>query len=178
MTAIPVLETERLVLRAPELDDFEPFAAYLASPRSIYEDGPMDRARAWKEFASGRALWDLRGYGTWSVAERASGAYLGEAGLYQPAHYPEPEIGWMVLAKAEGKGLAREAALAVRSWAYGSLGLTTLVSYIDPRNVRSIGLAERLGARRDDAAPKPEGEVCVVYRHPSPEAPSSPEGLQ
>ena len=176
MTAIPTIETERLTLRAPRLDDFELFAAHMASPRSVYEDGPLDRARAWKEFASARGLWDLRGYGAWSIVDRASGAYLGEAGLYQPAHYPEPEIGWMVLAEAEGKGLASEAALAARGWAYDSLGLTTLVSYIDPGNDRSIRLARRLGATLDDAAPKPEGEVCVVYRHPSPN--SGPEALQ
>jgi RimJ/RimL family protein N-acetyltransferase len=82
----------------------------------------------------------------------------------------------MVLERAEGKGLAHEAALAVRGWAYGSRGLGALVSYIDPGNARSIRLAERLGARRDDEAPKPEGEVCVTYRHPSPN--SGPEALQ
>jgi RimJ/RimL family protein N-acetyltransferase len=172
MTAFPTLETERLVLRAPRLEDFEPFAAHMASPRSVWEDGPLDRTKAWKEFASGYALWDLRGYGTWSLTDRASGDYLGEAGIYQPAHYPEPEIGWMVLERAEGKGLAHEAALAVRGWAYGSRGLGALVSYIDPGNARSIRLAERLGARRDDEAPKPEGEVCVTFRHPEPRLPT------
>ncbi|HSF95598.1 MAG TPA: GNAT family N-acetyltransferase [Thermohalobaculum sp.] len=170
MTAIPTIETERLTLRAPRLEDFEPFAAHMASPRSVWEDGPLDRARAWKEFASARALWDLRGYGSWSLADRARGDYLGEVGIYQPAHYPEPEIGWMVLAQAEGKGLAHEAALAVRGWAYDRRGLGALVSYIDPGNDRSIRLAERLGARLDEASPKPEGEVCVTYRHPGPEA--------
>lgn len=176
MTAIPTLQTERLVLRAPRLEDFEPFAAHMASARSVWEDGPLDRARAWKEFASGYALWNLRGYGTWSLADRASGNYLGEAGIYRPAHYPEPEIGWMVLERAEGKGLAHEAALAVRRWAYGVRGLGALVSYIDPGNTRSIRLAERLGARLDRAAPIPEGEICVTYRHPDPQRPS--EALQ
>jgi RimJ/RimL family protein N-acetyltransferase len=176
MTAIPVLETERLVLRAPRLEDFEPFAAHMASDRSVYEDGPLTRAQAWKEFAAARALWDLRGYGTWSLTGREDGDYLGEAGIYQPAHYPEPEIGWMVLAQAEGKGLAREAALAVRGWAYGTRGLGALVSYIDPENARSIRLARRLGAKLDEAAPKPEGEICVTYRHPGP--PLQTETLQ
>jgi len=75
----------------------------------------------------------------------------------------------MVLDGLEGKGLAYEASLAVLAWAYGPRGIASLVSYIDPGNARSIRLAERLGATRDDAAPKPEGEVCVTYRHASPE---------
>jgi RimJ/RimL family protein N-acetyltransferase len=170
MTAVPELETERLRLRAARLDDFEPFAAHMASDRSIWEDGPLTRAQAWKEFASGRGLWDLRGYGAWSVEDRTTGAYLGEVGFYHPAHYPQAEIGWMVLPTAEGKGIAHEAALAARDFAYRRLGMTTLVSYIDPGNARSIRLAERMGAHRDDDAPKPEGEICVTYRHPGPEA--------
>jgi len=170
MTAIPVISTERLTLRAPRLEDFEPYAAFFASARSNYEDGPLGRARAWKEFASVTGQWSLRGYGAWSVEDRASGAYVGEAGLFHHAHYPEVEIGWMVVADAEGKGIAREAAIAVRGFAYGTLGLKTLVSYIDHDNARSIRLAERLGASRDDRAPLPEGERCLCYRHPGPEA--------
>jgi RimJ/RimL family protein N-acetyltransferase len=169
MTAIPLIETERLVLRAPRLEDFEPYAEFFASARSIYEDGPLGRAQAWKEFASGTGQWSLRGYGAWSVEDRASGAYVGEAGLFHHAHYPEAEIGWMLLERAEGKGFAYEAAIAVCGFAYGRLGLKTLVSYIAHDNARSIRLAERLGAIRDDTAPLPEGERCLCYRHPGPE---------
>ncbi len=167
---IPTLETARLTLRPPWLEDFEPYAAFFASDRSIFQDGPLDRARAWKEFATGVGQWALRGYGAWSVEERATGAYVGEAGIFHAAHYPEPEIGWMVLADAEGKGIAHEAVIAVRAFAYGTLGLKTLVSYIDAGNARSIRLAERLGATRDAAAQVPENERCLVYRHPGPEA--------
>jgi RimJ/RimL family protein N-acetyltransferase len=168
---IPVLTTERLVLRAPERGDFAPFAAHYASERSVFEDGPMSRAEAWRVFASAVGLWALRGYGAWSITDRESGAYLGEAGIFHPAHYPEPEIGWTVMAGAEGRGIAHEAAVAVRDWAYGTLGWTTLVSYIAEGNRRSIRLAERLGAwlEQDAAAPLTE-DGTLVYRHPGPEA--------
>ncbi|HUS53006.1 MAG TPA: GNAT family N-acetyltransferase [Thermohalobaculum sp.] len=170
MTAIPVITTERLTLRAARFDDFEAYAGFFGSERSNYEDGPLGRVQAWKEFAAVTGQWSLRGYGAWSVEDRASGAYIGEAGLFHPVHYPEAEIGWMVVSGAEGKGIAHEAAIAVRSFAYGTLGLKTLVSYIDHDNARSIRLAERLGAIRDDTAPLPEGERCLCYRHPGPEA--------
>ncbi len=167
---IPTLETERLILRAPRLEDFEGFAAFFASDRSVYEDGPIGRVQAWKEFCADAALWSFRGYGALSIEDRATGAYLGETGIFQPVHYPEPELGWIVMPEAEGKGIAREAALAVRDWAYRVRGLGALVNYIDPGNSRSIALARRLGAVLDEAAAKPEDEVCVVYRHPGPEA--------
>lgn len=166
--AVPMIATERLVLRAPRLADFEDYAAFFASPRSVHEDGPLDRRGAWREFAAGAAGWMLRGYGAWSVEERATGAYCGEVGLFHPADYPEAEIGWTLIEPFEGRGYAHEAALAARGFAYGPMGMTTLVSYVAPANARSIRLAERLGAVLDPAAPHPVGDPCLVYRHPGP----------
>jgi RimJ/RimL family protein N-acetyltransferase len=169
VNSVPTLTTERLTLRAPRLEDFEPYAAFFASDRAELERGRRDRAEAWKEFSAVAGHWLLRGYGGFSVEERATGGYLGEVGVFHEDCYPEPELGWMVVATAEGRGIAREAAHAVRQWAYRTLGLTTLVSYIDARNTRSIRLAERLGAFRDDGAALPEKWDCLVYRHPGPE---------
>jgi RimJ/RimL family protein N-acetyltransferase len=134
--------------------------------------GPVDRVGAWKMFAMGVAQWVLSGFGVWSVEDRATGAYCGDVGLLHPAHYPEIELGWTLVAEAEGRGIACEAAVAARDWAYATLGLKTLVSYIDPENARSIRLAERLGARPDASADRPEpGDL--VYRHPGPSAGSA-----
>jgi RimJ/RimL family protein N-acetyltransferase len=169
MSAIPTLETARLTLRAPRAADFPGYAAFYASDRSVYEDGPLSRIAAWKEFAAAAGGWGLRGYGSLSIEERATRAYAGEVGIYHLATYPEPEIGWMVVGGAEGRGIAREAASALRAWAYARFGWTTLVSYIAPANGRSVRLAERLGARLDPAAALPEDETCLVFRHPAPE---------
>ena len=169
MTEVPVLTTERLTLRAPRLADFEPYAAFFASPRSVHEGGPMSRFDSWREFATGIGGWTLRGYGVWSIEDRTSRTYLGETGIFHPDYYPEPELGWTLTPEAEGKGIAREAALAARGWAYGVAGIATLVSYIAPANARSIRLAERLGARPDADAAQPDNDPCLVYRHPAPE---------
>jgi RimJ/RimL family protein N-acetyltransferase len=166
---IPVIETARLVLRAPRREDFEPFAAVFADARSRHMGGPVDRVGAWKMFAMGVAQWALTGFGVWSVADRATGAYCGDVGLLHPPHYPEIELGWTLVAEAEGRGIAHEAAAAARDWAFGTLGLGTLVSYIDPENARSIRLAERLCARHDASAARPDPED-LVYRHPGPSA--------
>jgi RimJ/RimL family protein N-acetyltransferase len=168
MVVPPRLETERLILRLPRLADFDAYAAFFASPRAAFEDGPKSRAEAWKEFASSLGQWRLRGYGAFSIEERATGRYCGETGIYHAATYPEPEIGWILMEHAEGCGVAFEAARAVRDWGYATLGLGPLVSYIAAGNVRSIRLAERLGARLEIDAPACD-PGALVYRHPGPE---------
>ncbi|CAN5648626.1 GNAT family N-acetyltransferase [soil metagenome] len=164
----PTLTTERLILRPPVRADFGPFAAILASDRARFMGAPMDAPRAWRAFAVGVAQWALSGFGAWTVEERATAAYCGDVGLLHPAHYPEVELGWTLTAAAEGRGIAREAAAAARTWAFASLGLAALVSYIDAGNARSVRLAERLGAHPDPGAGRPDPED-LVYRHPGPE---------
>ncbi|MBF9028919.1 GNAT family N-acetyltransferase [Rhodobacterales bacterium HKCCE3408] len=166
IAAIPVLQTERLRLRAPRLEDFAPFAAHCASDRATFSTGRLDRKGAWAEFASAAGSWTLLGFGAWSVEDRATGTYLGEIMIQHPAHFPEPELGWTLMEHAEGRGYATEAARAALDWAKGRVA--SLVSYITPGNARSVALAERLGAVLDMGAALPDGEgpdETIVYRH-------------
>lgn len=164
LTVAPTLSTARLRLRMPVLADFEHRAAFYASDRSVWEDGPLDRAAAWRIWASEVAQWPLMGAGPFSVEDPSNGTYLGEVGIYWPEGYPEPELGWFVVPAAEGRGIAAEAARAVMDWARDDLGRTRLVNYIAPGNARSIALALRLGGtRRDDLPGTAPGDV--VIRH-------------
>ncbi len=158
----PTLYTERLTLRMPVLADFEPRAAFAASDRSVWEGGPMDRAAAWRVFASEVGQWPLLGYGPFSM--EMDGAYVGEVGIYHPADYPEAELGWFVVPEAEGRGIAAEGARAVMVWAKATFGWDRLVNYIDPGNARSIALGLRLGGVID---PDLAGQDAtdVVIRH-------------
>jgi RimJ/RimL family protein N-acetyltransferase len=78
--------------------------------------------------------------------------------------YPERELGWQVYEEHEGNGYVTEAARAFRDWAFNELKLSTLVSYIDPSNIRSIAVAERLNGTLDHSAPKQDPED-LVYRY-------------
>jgi RimJ/RimL family protein N-acetyltransferase len=159
MTA-PTLHTQRLTLRMPVLADFEPRAAFAASERSIFEGGPIDRATAWRVFASEVGQWALMGYGPFSVDE--GGIYVGEVGIYHPSDYPEPELGWFVVPEAEGRGVAMEAARAVMVWARAAFGWDRLVNYIDPANARSIMLGLRLGGVIDARIKGPDATDVVI----------------
>jgi len=173
LTGIPTLETRRLTLRGPRIEDFEAWADFCASPRAAHIGGPLDRGTAWRAFCHSPGQWALRGYGAFVFCLKGSDAALGMTGPWHPADWPERELGWTVWSDdAEGKGLAHEAAIAARRFAYDTLGWTTAVSYIEKDNTRSIALATRLGATHDpDAtAPHDNDPDTLVYRHPAPEA--------
>ena len=158
----PTLTAGDLTLRPYEIADFEAFAGIFASPRSIYMDGPCDRARAWHYFTNDVAAWPLFGWGSLTVTR--GGEVMGFTGLTRPPEYPEPEFGWLLTDAAEGQGIATRAARALTDWVWTATPLKTFVSYIDHRNAASIRVAEKLGAVRDDAAARPADEP-LVYRH-------------
>ena len=79
----------------------------------------------------------------------------------------EKELGWFVYEEYEGRGYVTEAAFALRHWAFTTLRLPSLVSYIAPGNAASVAVAERLGARLDPAAPRGDPRD-FVYRHLAP----------
>lgn len=174
LSNLPVLETERLILRAPRASDFPALAPFILSDRSKYVGGGADKdeTHAWRVLAILTGHWPLRGFGTFVLEDRKTGAPIGSAGPWYPAGWPERELGWTIWTEeAEGKGFAYEAVLELRRHTYADLGWTTAVSYIDPKNTRSIALAERLGCTLDpDAAGPDPDEPLLVYRHPSPEA--------
>ncbi|QYK40969.1 MAG: GNAT family N-acetyltransferase [Paracoccaceae bacterium] len=167
LTGTPVLETDRLVLRAPGLADFDAYAGFFASARSETVGGPTPRALAWRYFGHHVGHWALRGFGSFFMAPKDGGSAVGLILAWQPEGYPEREIGWAIFTEAaEGRGLAEEGARAVLAHVFGAGGWTTAVSYIDPANTRSARLAERLGARRDTAAPTPDDDSGAdVWRH-------------
>ena len=163
---IPVLRTERLVLRAPQVGDFATYAQIVTSERGSFI-GITSREDAWYDFNQMVAGWMLRGHGVWSVATQDE-ELLGFVLLGFDPEDPEPELGYIFTEAAEGRGYATEAAIAARDFAYEALGWSTLVSFIDPQNTRSIAVAERLGARLDGQIEDPDkGDITLIYRHPT-----------
>lgn len=167
LSATPVLATERLTLRAPRASDWPVWRDFATSVRAHFIGGPyVAPGAAWRSFGHVIGHWVLRGFGSFVICKQGDTAPLGMAGPWYPDGWPEPEIGWTIWKpQAEGKGIAHEAALAARAFAFDMLGWDTAVSYVDPLNDRSVALAERLGARRDDAAAYPGDKPCLVYRH-------------
>jgi ribosomal-protein-alanine N-acetyltransferase len=170
MTAvhIPTIETQNLRLRSPEWRDFDTYAAFRMGPRAAHVGGPNTRAQAFDKLGEIIGHWHLRGYGRWMVADKVTDAPLGVVGLFFPSDWPEPEIAWSVFDGAEGRGVAYEASLASRAYAYDTLGWKTVVSCTTPENTRSQALALRLGATREADFTTEDGMLLQVYRHEVP----------
>jgi RimJ/RimL family protein N-acetyltransferase len=148
LSAVPVLETERLIMRAWRDEDLEQWAALCADDevmRSLGHEGGLAPEEAWHEMTSFAGHWVLKGFGHWVLEERSSEALVGRAGLLYPPDWPALELGWTVARPRWGEGFAGEAARAAAAWAQEELGADHLISLIEPANARSIRVAEKLG---------------------------------
>ena len=163
---IPTLETRRLILRGPEPEDYPDFKATFTSYRARFMGGPLNAYEAWMLYAAEIGHWAIRGFGMWMIHDKITDQTYGMAGGWKPAKWPEAELAWVIWPNEQGHGYALEATHAARRYFYQN-GWEGAVSYIDPKNLDSIRLAERLGAKKDPEAPSIDGND-VVYRHPSP----------
>jgi RimJ/RimL family protein N-acetyltransferase len=142
----PTLETPRLILRPTAAEDFEAWAALMADDASHFIGGPQPRSVAWRGFISVAGAWSIQGYSMFSVIEKASGLWVGRVGPWVPDGWPGTEVGWAIAKPAYGKGYATEAATAAIDWAFEALGWTDVIHCIDPENIASQRVAERLGS--------------------------------
>jgi RimJ/RimL family protein N-acetyltransferase len=176
-----VLETERLLVRSPRLEDADALAGLYADPEATaFIGGVRDdldtraAVRRWLE------RWEADGLGQLVVERRGDGAVLGRAGLVvwdtrvwritsraEAGEHAQPELGWALARSAWGRGYATEAARAVLLWAQEQLDVPRLVSVIAPENTRSIRVAEKLGAVPREMVRLDDGYVgdAVVWEH-------------
>jgi len=144
----PVLETPRLLLRVPRAEDFERYAELLANEQAArYIGGHIPRAAAWRRFLQMPGAWMVQGFAMFSVVEKAGGRWIGQIGPWKPEGWPGNEVGWSFHPDSWGRGYATEAAEAAIDWAFDTLQWDRVIHCIDPGNLASQRLAQRLGSR-------------------------------
>ena len=169
---VPVLETERLILRGHQLDDFEACVRMWADPRiarhTIGEPSPAQRT--WMRMLTYRGLWQLLGYGYWAVEEKASRQFIGDVGFadfkreIQPSIEGTPELGWALAAETHNKGYATEALKAVVAWGDSRPSIKRTVCIISPENLPSLRVAAKLGYRECLRTKKDGAEIILFDR--------------
>src|SRR5436305_13970995 len=116
---IPVLETERLRLRAFRLSDFDDYAAMCGDPEvTRYLTTRFDREQAWRHLAFLIGHWVLRGFGMWAVEEKATGAFVGRIGFAEPEGWPGFELAWTLARPFWGRGYATDGARAALAYGF------------------------------------------------------------
>src|SRR5260370_42203490 len=127
VSAVPSIETERLIFRGHRLEDLEGCAALWADAHvTRYIGGkPFTREEVWTKLLRYLGHWSLMGFGFWVVTEKSSGSLVGEGGLadfkgeIQPPIGGEPEGGWVLAREPQGEGVAGG---AIRAAAAGGDG--------------------------------------------------------
>ena len=158
------LETERLILRLPRIEDFERYAELMADETArLHIGGQPPRGAAWRRFLQMPGAWALQGLAMFSVIERSSGRWVGQMGPWRPDGWPGNEIGYAFHPDAWGKGYAVESAVAAVDWSFDTLGWDEIVHCIAPGNVASQNVAKRLGStlRGPVRLPPPSHEAAV-----------------
>lgn len=149
---IPILLTERLRLRPFRSIDFDDYAALYSDPRVVRhlaakKAETWDRGRSWRHLAFVVGHWQLKGFGTWAVELKDTGAFVGAVGFSEPEGWPGFELAWALAPRWWGQGYATEAARAALDHAFAVWKKDRVVSLINPENRPSIRVAERLGER-------------------------------
>jgi len=174
MTAIPRLETSRLILREHALRDFEALYAMWREP-AVYRyiiGRPSTREEAWNRLLRYSGHWAFLGYGYWVVEERATGSYVGEMGFadyhrdIDPPLDDRPEMGWALKTVFHGKGYATEALQAIAAWGDAHFSGKETAAIIAPENTASIRLAEKVGFVKKLETNYKDQPTLVFYRAP------------
>jgi len=144
----PIIETERLVLRKPEMEDLERWTEMMADPIATkFIGGTVSAPLVWRTLMQIRGAWEMTGISMFSVIEKERGVWIGRVGPWRPLGWPGDEVGWGLHPDAAGKGYALEAAIASVDYAFEALRWQTVIHCINPANAPSQALARRLGAR-------------------------------
>jgi [ribosomal protein S5]-alanine N-acetyltransferase len=164
LIGLPVLETERLILRGPQAAHWPMFRDYRSSARTAFAGGPKKPHQAAEQFASFFGHWIMRGFGRLIAEERVTGMAIGHFGPMQWEDRGEVELTWSLwTADAEGRGLATEGATAMQAWVFGALGLRDAIAAVHRDNAASHAIARRLGGAVIDGRQPEWFEDGVIY---------------
>lgn len=170
--SIPLLETDRLIIRGHTPTDIEASATMWSDPEvvKLISGQPSTKAQCWSRILTYPGLWHHLGYGYWAVCEKSSQEFLGEVGFadfkreLEPPVGGVPEIGWAFQTSAQGKGYAIEAVRRILAWADQSLEAAKTYCIFDPEHARSMKLAEKVGYEMEATAQNNDKDVLIMSR--------------
>lgn len=160
------IETTRLILREMSEEDFDDLYCVLADS-DIMQHYPYTfdekRVRGWIE--KNQERYQIFGFGLWAVCLKENGKMIGDCGLtLQPiGNTIKPEIGYHIQKTYQRKGYAKEAAIAVRDWAFTHTPFQTIYSYMKSTNLPSMQTAQSYGCQRVDEFVDAEKEKTTVF---------------
>ena len=173
----PTLETPRLRLRPLEEADAAALHAIQSDPdhmRFYPHPFSLQETRDW--IGRTRFRYERDGFALLAVEDRSTGEFLGNVGpaIQRVDGVDEVELGWSIAPSRAGQGIATEAAIACRDWAFAALPIDHLVSLVAPAHTASRRVAEHLGMAvwKEVLWGAVQPQVHLVYRVDRPAPPS------
>ncbi len=150
---LPLLQGPRVQLRMLRVDDVPQLYAQFSDPKVMrYWSRPplmrIEEARTlFEELQGGVSTGE---FAQWAIARRSDDLMIGSCALfaYQQVHR-RAAIGYALASAHWGHGYAHEALRLALDHAFGMLELHRLEADVDPRNVASTRLLEKLGFVRE-----------------------------
>ena len=161
----PDIRTPRLHIRAMREADLPALVALWTDPDvTRFMGGPREADRL-RETLSEDLAPDAPGFSLWPVEEIATGRVVGHCGILDKDvdGRLEYELVYVLAREDWGRGLATEAAAALRDYAFGTLGLQRLISLIEPGNIASERVARKVGMVLEGEIPRPGGRAMLLY---------------
>ena len=145
---MPEIETARLRLRLFRHEDVDALAAMFSKPavmRFLPGGQPIPRERIPAGIERRINDWATRGFGLFALDDKATGALIGQAGLFPLEDTAEIEVAYLLDEPYWGQGLATEAARACLGFGFETLHLSRIVAVAVPANRASTRVMEKLG---------------------------------
>ena len=168
-----ILETSRLILRHPVLDDLDSlFALYCDPDVSKYiPDAPRNYEETREEL-----VWHMNGHpkhpelGLWATIHKETGKFIGRCGLlpWTIDGQNEIEVAYLISKAYWGQGLGTEAAQAILDYGFEKLNLSRLICLIDKENLASIKVAEKIGMTFEKEGKDEIGPFLLYSRNKPP----------
>ena len=161
-----LIETERLILREMNAEDFDSLYKVLADSDIMrYYPYRFDEKRVRRWIDKNIERYRIYGFGLWAVCLKETGEMIGDCGLTMQDINGMicPEIGYHIRQDQQRNGYAKEAAGAVRDWAFENTPFRRLYSYMKKENIPSAAVAKSIGMTLDFEYTDGEGEVSSVY---------------
>lgn len=156
-----ILETERLWVRESTLSDVEDFYRIYQEPSiTRYMENLFPEKEAEQAYMKAYIdqIYGFYGYGLWSVVLKESGQVIGRAGLSVREGYDVPELGFVIEAGQQGKGLASEVCTAILRYARQELAFDRVQALVREENLISKHLLARLGFLYEKKVQEKDGE--------------------
>jgi ribosomal-protein-alanine N-acetyltransferase len=160
------LQTERLLLRPLQASDAHALATMWTDPDvTHFMGGPRDYAKLIASFEEDAKVNPPPRFDLFPVIEKSTGNIIGHCGLLDKEieGAQEIELVYVFAKSAWGKGYATEIASVLRDYAFDALKLNRIVSLIEPENVASQHVANKVGMAHEKDVVRPGGAIRQLF---------------